>query len=138
MKNPSVDPRTHLLEHGIRPSVQRLEIMEYLLTHRTHPTVEEIYEALHPQMPTLSRTTVYNTLDLLAAKGAVQHITIDPRMSHYDGDVSLHGHFLCIECKKIIDIPLDSLPEELYPEGYEVSSVHVYYQGNCPACRENA
>ena len=44
---------------GIRPSEQRIVILEYLLGHRTHPTVETIYSELSPKMPTLSKTTVY-------------------------------------------------------------------------------
>lgn len=35
-----------LTAHGIKPSVQRLEIMKYLMTHHTHPTVEDVYTAL--------------------------------------------------------------------------------------------
>ena len=49
---------------GVRPSVQRLAVMDYLATHKTHPTVDEIYSSLAPSIPTLSKTTVYNTLKL--------------------------------------------------------------------------
>ena len=36
----------YLLAHGIKPSVQRIAIMEYLFQHHTHPTVDEIYTKL--------------------------------------------------------------------------------------------
>ena len=61
----------HLIRHGVRPSVQRIAVMNYLLEHRTHPTVDEIYVALSKDMPTLSKTTVYNTLELLVKQKAV-------------------------------------------------------------------
>ena len=51
-----------LLKYSIKPSMQRIAIMEYLMEHRTHPSADEIYTALSPSMPTLSKTTVYNTL----------------------------------------------------------------------------
>ena len=51
--------------HNIKPSVQRIAIMKYLMEHRTHPTVDEIYTALSPTIPTLSKTTVYNNNILL-------------------------------------------------------------------------
>ena len=51
----------YLLSFNVKPSVQRLAIMDYLLTHRTHPSIEEIYMALCDDIPTLSKTTVYNT-----------------------------------------------------------------------------
>lgn len=57
-----------LLANGIRPSPQRLAIMNYLLTHRTHPTVDEVYQGLCNEIKTLSRTTVYNTLRMFAEK----------------------------------------------------------------------
>lgn len=61
-----------LIEHNIRPSVQRVAIMQYLLDHRTHPTADDIYTELVKTMPTLSRTTVYNTLQLLVTNQAKQ------------------------------------------------------------------
>lgn len=47
-----------LIFHNIRPSVQRMAIMGYLMSHSTHPTVDMIYNDLYPDMPTLSKTTV--------------------------------------------------------------------------------
>lgn len=61
--------------HNIKPSVQRIAIMKYLMEHRTHPTVDEIYTALSPTIPTLSKTTVYNTLKILSEQGAAQTLT---------------------------------------------------------------
>ena len=46
---------------GLRLSSQRIAVASYILSHRTHPTADEIFNALKPDHPTLSRTTVYNT-----------------------------------------------------------------------------
>ena len=75
-----MDVVKRLQNHNIKPSVQRIAIMTYLMEHRTHPTVDEIYTALAPSIPTLSKTTVYNTLKLLSEQGAAQTLTIDERM----------------------------------------------------------
>ena len=61
----------YLLSHNVKPSAQRIAIMKYLLEHRAHPTVDRIYTELLPAMPTLSRTTVYNTLRVLAENNAL-------------------------------------------------------------------
>lgn len=135
--NSSTETGKYLHAHGIRPSMQRLAVMDYLLTHRTHPTAEEIYQALVTDMPTLSRTTVYNTLELLVERGAVAHITIDPRFSRYDGDISLHGHFLCDRCGALYDVPLGPLPERFYPKGHRMVSAQLYYRGICKHCLPN-
>ena len=49
------DMQDCLLGHGIKPSVQRLAVMEYLKTHCTHPTADEIFSALSPTMPVRGR-----------------------------------------------------------------------------------
>ena len=36
--------------------------MDYLLKHKTHPCIDEIYMALCKEIPTLSKTTVYLSL----------------------------------------------------------------------------
>ena len=47
----------YLKKNGIKPSVQRMKIFQYLLDHHTHPTVDDIFQNLSPEMPTLSKTT---------------------------------------------------------------------------------
>lgn len=69
----------YLLDHQIKPSVQRIAIMDYLLKHKTHPCIDEIYTALCKEIPTLSKTTVYNTLKLFVEHGAAKMLTIDEK-----------------------------------------------------------
>ena len=78
----------HLLKYDIKPSSQRIVIMDYLLNNRTHPTSNDIYNALKDDNPTLSKTTVYNTLKLFEEKGAVLNLSIDEKNAHFDGDTS--------------------------------------------------
>ena len=129
----------YLLSFNVKPSVQRLAIMDYLLTHHTHPSIEEIYLALCDDIPTLSKTTVYNTLKLFVEHGAAQMLTIDERNVCYDGDISFHSHFLCKQCNKIYDVPATPADEkirEMSDDGFEVTEIHQYYKGICPACRQ--
>ena len=129
----------YLLSFNVKPSVQRLAIMDYLLRHRTHPSIEEIYLALCDDIPTLSKTTVYNTLKLFVEHGAAQMLTIDERNVCYDGDISLHAHFLCKHCNKIFDLPApaqDEQVERMKDNGFQPEELHYYYKGICPACKQ--
>lgn len=130
-----------LLEHNIKPSMQRIAIMQYLMEHRTHPTADEIYTALSPSMPTLSKTTVYNTLRLFSEQGAAQMLTIDERNANFDADTSLHAHFLCKKCGNIYDLQtLIAIKQVvgLQMDGHEVNEMHYYYRGICKNClKEN-
>lgn len=131
-----------LLAHNVKPSMQRIAIMTYLMEHRTHPSVDDVYTALSPSMPTLSKTTVYNTLRLLSEQGAAQMLTIDERNVNFDADTSLHAHFLCRKCQHIYDMdaPLSATKQEnkLAAEGHQVEEMHYYYKGICKNClKEN-
>ena len=128
-----------MIGYNIKPSVQRIAVMDYLLKHRTHPSVEEIYSALSGDMPTLSKTTVYNTLKLFAEQGAAQMLTIDEKNVCFDGDTSLHAHFLCKRCGKIYDLPISEPMKETLEsniEGHSVDELHYYYKGTCKNCLE--
>ena len=90
--------REYLLKYNIKPSLQRMAIMDYLMAHRVHPTADEIYNALYPTMPTLSKTTIYNTMKLFTEQGAVKALVIDEKNVRFDIDTSSHAHFMCLEC----------------------------------------
>lgn len=131
------DTIKHLSEHGIKPSAQRIAVMDYLMRHHTHPTADEIYCALHPSLPTLSRTTVYNTLRLLAQRGAALQLTIDEHNVCYDADTSAHAHFLCTRCGKVYDIPLVSdklIAMATLPKGFNAAQTDLYFRGLCDKC----
>ncbi|WP_455590586.1 Fur family transcriptional regulator [Bacteroides sp.] len=126
-----------LLAHNIKPSMQRIAIMTYLMENRTHPSAEDVYAALSPSMPTLSKTTVYNTLRLFAEQGAAQMLTIDDRNVNFDADTSLHAHFLCKQCQRIYDLDVASAGKQvegLDMEGHKIDEMHYYYKGICKNC----
>lgn len=131
----------YLRKHDIKPSPQRVAIMHYLLEHPTHPTIEQIFLDLLPEMPTLSKTTVYNTLKLLHDKKAVLAITIDEKNVRYDGFTSAHAHFKCKRCGIIHDIPLDKtdIPSCRENSDFISEETQVYFLGTCknclPACK---
>ena len=87
--------KNELTEAGIRPSVQRLAIYEYVKNSRMHPTAETVYEALREDLGSLSLTTVYSTLKLFVDAGLVLMLHVDENFLRYDGDTSVHAHFNC-------------------------------------------
>lgn len=134
-----MDVVKRLQSHNIKPSVQRIAIMNYLMEHRTHPTVDEIYTALSPSIPTLSKTTVYNTLKLLSEQGAALTLTIDERNTCYDADTSTHAHFLCRHCGRIYDLECNDAVKkvvEMDMDGHDIQEIHYYYKGICKDCKK--
>ena len=127
----------YLAAHGIKPSVQRIAVMDYLLRHHTHPQAEDIYCALLPSMPTLSRTTVYNTLRLLTEQGAVCQLPLDDRRVCYDAHVEAHAHFLCTRCGALADFRFTDLTHDIEAAlGARIQSYDLRIHYLCPACRK--
>jgi len=134
-----LESHQYLRQFSIKPSVQRSAVMNFLLKNRIHPTIEQIYLALSPGMPTLSKTTVYNTLDLFVERGAVRALAIDEKNARYDVDISAHAHFMCRKCGSIQDIfDLKSSMFQIPETGkFKIDSVDISYFGVCENCREN-
>lgn len=122
---------------GVKPSMQRVAILEYLQTHLVHPTVDDVYKALCKKMPTLSKTTVYNTLRLLAEHKAALMLTLDEHRVCYDGNTEPHVHFVCRHCGRIFDVPDKPAPvlEGVdCIDGNVADEVQLFYKGTCREC----
>lgn len=138
MKLTMADIKKELKNRNINPSYQRLKILEYLNQNHCHPTVDRIFTDLQKTIPTLSKTTVYNTLKKLIEEGLVRVITIEDNETRYDINTEDHGHFKCENCGIIFDfnINMDLLvPMEL--EEFKVLDKNVYFKGVCPQCLLN-
>ena len=124
-----------LIEKNIKPSYQRIKVLEYLTTKRNHPTVDEIFNELVIEIPTLSKATVYNTLDLLMEAKLARIVTIEENEKRYDADVANHGHFKCDLCGVIYDFPvnIDDLSTDSL-KGFKINDKDVYFRGVCPKC----
>lgn len=121
---------------GIKLTPQRLAILEYLENNREHPSAEDIYNALKDRFPSMSFATVYNTLEILIEKGLVKELGIDTHKRRYDPEVSLHHHFLCKRCGKILDVESKydiSIPENL--KDCQISDFQIVFYGFCPSCK---
>ncbi|MCH5181237.1 MAG: transcriptional repressor [Prevotellaceae bacterium] len=123
----------------IRPSASRVAIMRYLLEHPAHPTADAIWRALQPAIPSLSKTTVYNTLKLFAERSIVETIDIDSENVRYDATIREHAHFRCDVCGSIHDIDLEpAISDKISrncPEAFGKARVSVHLHGVCPRCR---
>lgn len=123
-----------LTEAGIRPSAQRLSVLEYLTGTTCHPSADRIYEDVHAMQPTLSRSTVYNTVKLFLDKGVIETVAGDSSECRYDYFHKPHAHFQCRQCRKVYDIPFD-MNTISHPGGFDIEHTVLVFTGLCPDCR---
>lgn len=89
-----------LQEHQLKATSQRLTLLEYMMTHDTHPTAEMI----HQDLPNISLATVYNTLEKFVEKKLVIIIDgISDGKRHYDAADHPHYHVINTRTNEIID-----------------------------------
>lgn len=125
-------------KRNIRPSYQRIKVLEYLIKNQFHPTADQIFTGLQGEIPTLSKSTIYNTLNTFIQSGLVKVLNIEDNETRYDIITESHGHFKCEECGAIFNfkINIDSFAtEEL--KGFKVIDKNVYFKGVCPKCLLN-
>ncbi|MDD2447887.1 MAG: transcriptional repressor [Tissierellia bacterium] len=129
------DLQKELKNRNINLSYQRLKILQYLTNSQIHPTVDQIFTDLHKDIPTLSKTTVYNTLKLLVQSDLAKVLTIEDNETRYDINIENHGHFKCESCGEIYDftIDLDSIANKEL-KNFKINDKKVYFKGICPRC----
>lgn len=132
------DIKDYLLKKKIKPSYQRIKILKYLMCYKNHPTVDMIYTEVVKEIPTLSKTTIYNTLNLFIEENIARMITIEEGETRYDATVESHGHFKCRSCEEIFDFKLndiDVVNTEL--KDFIVEQKSFYFTGLCEKCIKN-
>jgi len=98
-----------LRQCDIQPTPQRLAVVEYVLSSKKHPTAEDVLLSARKKCPTVSRATVYNTLNLLVEKGLIGMQAIREGAVVFDPNVHKHHHFVDDVTGEIYDIPWDQL-----------------------------
>ncbi|MCI5667419.1 MAG: transcriptional repressor [Oscillospiraceae bacterium] len=119
-------------------SRQREIIYDQVMNYPTHPTVEEVYNALKPDNPNLSLGTVYRNLNQLSEAGMLMKIPIADGSDRFDGRTDCHYHMICDKCGRVFDIELDCLDEipqtVMRENGHRITRVTLNLKGVCAGC----
>jgi Fur family transcriptional regulator, peroxide stress response regulator len=121
----------------IRMTPQRLLVIEALVGNHTHPTVEQLYDRVCTNCPTVALATVYQTVALLARHGLILELHSGPEGLRCDPDTSPHAHAYCEQCGQVFDIPLTE-PVTLSKvdlQGFHAKQTELSFYGRCPDCQ---
>jgi Fur family transcriptional regulator, iron response regulator len=117
-----------LVALGIRPTAQRLQIAELLLSAPQHLSAEQILASLRASGARVSKATVYNTLNLFAAQGLIRQLSVDGARAWFDSNVVPHYHFHDEATGALTDV---AVPEVEFsrlpppPPGMEVAGIDL-------------
>src|SRR5262245_34893128 len=133
---------------GLSVTHQRLAVYETVLASRSHPDAEEILETVRARIPTISRGTVYRTLETLCDLGLVSDVGRVKGSARFEASLEPHHHLVCLGCRRILDLhdpSLDRLPvpprqgrasrSRRVANGFEVTGYQIQFVGYCRDCR---
>ena len=105
-----------LEDHGILPTPQRLEVAEILLEKPQHLSADQLIECLRSGGSTVSKATVYNSLNLFRKSGLIAERMVDPERRFYDSTTTAHHHFYNADTRELFDIPFEKIAVSGLPE----------------------
>jgi Fur family peroxide stress response transcriptional regulator len=125
-------------ERGERCTAQRQLILETVLDLENHPSADQIFEAVEPHLPGISRTTVYRNLEHLAQMGVITKACHPGSVARFDPRIEMHHHLICLRCNGFIDFESETLNGLDIPDtsefGFEVNDYRVQLRGICRSC----
>ena len=90
----------------LKATPQRISVLKEL-DKKTHPTIDDLYESLRKENPSMSLATVYKNLSTLKEKGIVIEINVTDGKMRYDIYSKPHIHLVCQQCSNIEDSDYD-------------------------------
>ena len=126
--------------HGSRFTPQRQIVIEQVLATRGHIVPEAVYAEVSRRFPSINRSTVYRTLQLLEQMGLISHAHVEEGSTRYHrAEDPAHMHLVCTACGRLEEIedlsignPLRDALVERY--GFESDLTHLAIAGRCRGC----
>ena len=130
-----------LKKEGLKYTPQRTAVLEEIIKDKGHRESEEIYLALKKRGQSVSRATVYRTMDILVNNGFARKMNLGDGRSRYESKVNSphHDHLVCMDCGLIVEF-MDQKIEDLQDEiaiQYEFQLKRHIHQlfGLCKKCQ---
>ena len=115
-----------LKKEGLRYTLQRQSVWDEIKRSEEHRDAESIYQSLRDDNISVSRATVYRTIDVLVKNKMVRKMELGDGKSLYEPklDNEHHDHMICVDSGKIIeffDQELELLQDKIAKKyGYKV------------------
>lgn len=127
----------YLKKRGQRQTPERYTVLEEIYACDDHLDADELYLRLKQKESSVSRATVYNTLELLLDCDLVVRHQFGKNQAKYERAYSYwqHDHLICLDCNHVLefcDPRLQSI-QEMVAEIYRFSITHhsLTMYGHC-------
>jgi Fur family ferric uptake transcriptional regulator len=130
-----------LADRPLYVTATRRKITALLEQEHRYLTATAVLAKLKSSLPTLAKSTVYRTLELLESSGLVtSRSEADGETSYVWCHTAHHHHAICRTCGRVTDVDceaIDALNQRLLDEaGFEVDGHAIELHGYCAECRK--
>ena len=126
-----------LKENDLKATIQRTSILKSI-DHAGHINIDDIYEDVKEQYPTLSLATIYKNIILMQQNNVIVEVPMNGEKSKYELAKDDHIHLICQACGKIKDTEITSQTKKaLVIENFQLSSSQINLYGLCQQCQSN-
>lgn len=127
------------MQIGAKRFRKRDAILRSLKQSKAHPSAEDLFVQLKPEIPDLSIGTVYRNLSLFKEQGLAVGIATVKGVERFDGNTDPHVHFICKDCGAVTDLETVTLPQELKNAAQEsggccIETWQLSFTGVCQGC----
>ena len=126
---------------GLRNTPQRNRIIEVFLQQKGHLTIEDLYDLVRHEDPSLGQATVYRTMKLLCGAGLARELRFGDGVARYEHAGSAHqDHLICERSGtniEVVDPDSEALQDALARKhGFTPTSHRLYLYGICSDCAQ--
>jgi Fur family iron response transcriptional regulator len=117
-----------LQSRGVFPTAQRVDVGLVILAKPQHLSAEQIIVQIRAGGSSVSKATVYKTLNIFCERGLLRTVDVDPTRQFYDSSIQAHHHFYNVDTGELTDIPLNAVSLNVnaaLPPGTQQAGVDV-------------
>lgn len=127
---------TLLKEHDLKATIQRTSILKSI-DKAGHINIDEIYEDVKEQHPTLSLATIYKNIILMQENNVIVEVPMNNQKSKYELKKSEHMHLICQACGNIQDTMISQQTQTaLVIENFQLNNAQINLYGLCQECQK--
>ena len=136
--NPAVRKFNEYLDaHGMRKTTERYAILHRIMGINGHFTIEELQQMIDSDGFRVSRSTVYNTVELLIEAQMLRRHVFEGMQAQYERITLPHTHLICTTCGKVKEVRDPNFAAFMNARRFNAfntdhSSLYVY--GTCSTC----
>ncbi len=136
--NPVVRKFSDYLDaHGMRKTTERYAILQRIMNFNGHFTIEELQQMIEGDGFRVSRSTVYNTVELLIDAKMLRRHVFEGMQAQYERITLPHTHVICTTCGKVKEVRDPNFAAFMNARrfnAFNTDHYSLYVYGTCSTC----